>query len=330
MNTDNASKPDRAEILRAIRVIEEIIRPETASSIELLAAALEAMGSGETIRRALERLSERAPEREISSATDLIRALYDIGEGVSALKISRLIAELKEGKSADATYGLCAIIELRPDDAFDAFGVAVDCAQARCGEHPAPEELLKSMDFDREGFRFGDAWQFWGARSPEAIKAARAGFLGALLHAAGLGDEPEYPESIAPPRAEPDGPIPPGCPPELAEMIVQLSEAENEEELVEALREIADAELGGVFAVVDEELWESLPDDLKEFLAEAEIGVGARLGRLIEAVLGRPGIWFSKREALNDPEVWTLSERIEALSDALLEWIGADEDDVPL
>ena len=110
-------------------------------------------------------------------------------------------------------------------------------------------------------------------------------------------------------------------------MIVQLSEAENEEELVEALREIADAELGGAFAVVDEELWESLPDDLKEFLAEAEIGVGARLGRLIEAVLGRPGIWFSKRDI---PEVWTFSERIEALSDALLEWIGADEDDVPL
>jgi hypothetical protein len=121
-------------------------------------------------------------------------------------------------------------------------------------------------------------------------------------------------------------------------MIVQLSEAENEEELVEVLREIADAELGGAFAVVDEELWESLPDDLKEFLAEAEIGIGARLGRLIEAVLGRPGIWLSKREALkygsrNIPKAWTFGERIEALSDALLEWAGADEDiaaDVPL
>jgi len=326
MNT-NASKPDREELLRAIRVIEEIIRPETESSIDLLVAALEAMGSGETIRRALERLSERAPEREISSATDLIRALYDIGEGVSALKISRLIAELKEGKSADATYGLCAIIELRPDDAFDAFGVAVDCAQARCGEHPDPEALLKDMDFDREGFSFGSAWKFWGARSPEAIKAARAGFLGALLHAAGLGDEPEYPESIAPPRVEPDGPIPPGCPPELEAMIFELlGEAEDEEELIEALREIADAELGGKFAIVDEELWESLPEDLQELLAEAEIGVGARLGRLIEAVLGRPGIWLSKKEALNNPEAWTFSERIEALSEALLEWAGAGDD----
>jgi len=333
MNTDNASKPDRAEILRAIRMIEEIIRPETESSIELLVAALEAMGSGETIRRALERLSERAPEREISSADELIRALYEIGEAGIASKINRRIAELEEGKSADAIYGLCAIIDLIPDDSFSAFGFAVECAQARCGDHPDPEELFKSMDFDKEGFRFGEAWQFWGARSPEAIKAARAGFLGALLHAAGLGDEPEYPESIAPPRAEPDGPIPPGCPPGLAEMIVQLSEAENEEELVEVLREIADAELGGAFAVLDEELWGNLPEDLHDFLAEEEIGVGARLGRLIEAVLGRPGIWLSKKEALNNPEAWTFSERIEALSEALLEWAGAGEDiaeDVPL
>ena len=325
MNTDNASKPDREELLRAIRIIEEIIRPETESSIDLLVAALEAMGSGETIRRALERLSERAPEREISSADELIRALYEIGEAGIASKISRRIAELQEGESADAIAGLCAIIELIPDDAFSAFGFAVECAQARCGEHPAPEELFKSMDLDQEGFRFGDAWQFWGARSPEAIKAARAGFLGALLHAAGLGDEPEYPESIAPPRAEPDGPIPPGCPPELAESILQLGEAEDdEEELIEVLREIADAELGGKFAVVDEELWENLPEDLQEFLAEAEIGVGARLGRLIEAVLGRPGIWFSKREALKRDR--TFSERVKALSEALLEWVGADDD----
>jgi len=338
MNT-NASKPDRAEILRAIRVIEEIIRPETESSIDLLVAALEAMGSGETIRRALERLSERAPEREISSADELIRTLSEIGEAGIASKISRRIAELEEGKSADAIYGLCAIIDLIPDDAFSAFGFAVECAQARCGEHPDPEELFKSMDFDKEGFRFGEAWQFWGARSQEAIKAARAGFLGALLHAAGLGDEPDYPESIAPPRAEPDGPIPPGCPPELKAMIFELlGEAEDEEELIEALREIADAELGGAFAVLDEELWGNLPEDLHDFLAEAEIGVGARLGRLIEAVLGRPGIWLSKREALkygsrNIPKAWTFGERIEALSDALLEWAGADEDiaaDVPL
>jgi len=194
MNTDNASKPDRAEILRAIRVIEEIIRPETESSIELLVAALEAMGSGETIRRALERLSERAPEREISSAEELIHALYEIGEASIASKISRRIAELQEGESADAVAGLYALSELIPHDASLSFSFAVECAQARCGAHPYPEELFKGMDLDQEGFRFSDAWQFWGARSQEAIKAARAGFLGALLHAAGLGDEPEYPD----------------------------------------------------------------------------------------------------------------------------------------
>jgi hypothetical protein len=88
MNTDNASKPDRAEILRAIRVIEEIIRPETESSIDLLVAALEAMGSGETIRKALARLRERAPEREISSADELIRTLYEIGEAGIASKLT--------------------------------------------------------------------------------------------------------------------------------------------------------------------------------------------------------------------------------------------------
>jgi hypothetical protein len=319
MNTDNPSKPDREEVLRAIRMIEEIIRPKTTNNIELLVAALEAMGSGETIRKALERLSERAPEREIQSADELIHALYEIGEAGIASKISRRIAELQEGESADAVAGLRALVELLPDPC-SAFSFAIECAQARCGDHPNPEELSDDMDFDQEGFRFGAAWKFWGARSQEAIEAARAGFLAALLHAAGLGDEPEYPESIAPPRAEPDGPIPPGCPPELAEMIVQLDEAEDEEELVEALREIADAELGGAFAVVDEELWESLPEDLQEFLAEDEIGVGARLGRLIESVLGRPGIWLSEKEAPNGPEVCTLSERIEALSDALLEW----------
>ena len=303
MNTDNASKPDRAEILRAIRMIEAI-RPETESSIDLLVAALEAMGSGETIRRALERLSERAPEREISSADELIRTLYEIGEAGIASKISRRIAELQEGESADAVAGLYALSELIPHDASLSFGFAVECAQARCGAHPYPEELFKGMDLDQEGFRFSDAWQFWGARSREAIEAARAGFRDALLHAAGLGDEAEYPESIAPPRAEPDGPIPPGCPPELAEMIFQLDEAEDEEGLVKALREIADAEISGAFAVADEEFWGSLPEDLREFLAKAKIGVGARLGRLVEAVIGRS---------------WS-REHMGALSDALLEW----------
>ena len=185
----------KVEMLRTINAIESLIRPSS-DNIEMLVAALTAMGSGETIQCALERLSERAPKREISSAADLVRALYDIGEGVNALKISRLIAELKEGKTADATYGLYALVELLPHDAYMSFGFAVESAQARCGEHPDPQELLRDMDFDREGFRFGPAWQFWGERSAEAIKVARAAFIAALLHAAGLGDEPEYPESL--------------------------------------------------------------------------------------------------------------------------------------
>jgi len=307
MSSDNESNLNRAEILRGIRVIEEIIRPETEKSIELLIAALEAMGSGETIHEALERVRERAPEREIQDADELIRALYDIKdikEAGIARKISRRIDELREGESEDAIYGLYAISEIIPHDASLSFSFAVECAQARCGAHPYPEELFKGMDLDQEGFRFGDAWQFWGARSREAIEAARAGFRDALLHAAGLGDEAEYPESIAPPRAEPDGPIPPGCPPELAEMIFQLDEAEDEEGLVKALREIADAEISGAFAVADEEFWGSLPEDLREFLAKAKIGVGARLGRLVEAVIGRS---------------WS-REHMGALSDALLEW----------
>ena len=304
MSADNTSNLDRAEILRAIRIIEEIIRPETEKSIELLIVALEAMGSGGTIHKALERIRERAPEREIQDADELIRVLYDIKEPGIASKISRRIAELKEGESADAIAGLYAISEITPHDASLSFSFAVECAQARCGEHPCPSELFKEIYFDREGMHFGHAWQFWGARSREAIEAARAGFRDTLLHAAGLGDEADYPESIAPPRAEPDGPIPPGCPPELAEMIFHLDEAEDEEELVEALREIADAEFGGAFAVADEELWGNLPEDLREFLAKAKIGVGARLGRLIEAVLGRSWI----------------REHIGALSNALLEW----------
>jgi len=186
----------KVEMLRTISAIESMIRPSS-DEIEMLVAALEAMGSGETIRRALERLSERAPEREISSATDLIRALYDIGEGVIALKLERRLKELREGKSADAVAGLHALVDLLPHDAYMSLGFAVESAQIRCGEHPNPQGLLRDMDFDREGFRFGPAWEFWGERAPEAIKVARAAFIAALLHAAGLGDEPEYPEPLA-------------------------------------------------------------------------------------------------------------------------------------
>ena len=187
---------ERIEALRAINAIESTIRPSV-NSIEMFTAALTAMGSGETIRRALERLSKRAPEREIGSATELVRALYDIGEGVSALKISRLIAELKEGKTVDATYGLYTLVDLLPHDAYMSFGFAVESAQIRCGEHPDPQELLRDLDFDREGFRFGPAWEFWGEHAPEAIKTARESFVAHLLHAAGLADEPDYPEPLA-------------------------------------------------------------------------------------------------------------------------------------
>ena len=186
----------KVQMLRSINQIESTIHPPV-NSLSMFIAALTAMGSGETIRRALERISERASEREIGSATELVRALYDIGEGVSALKISRLIAELKEGKTVDATYGLYALVDLLPHDAYMAFGFAVESAQIRCGEHPNPQELLADIDFDREGFRFGSAWQFWGNRSPEAIRTAREAFIAALLHAAGLSDEPDYPEPLA-------------------------------------------------------------------------------------------------------------------------------------
>ena len=193
---NNSFDKGRLEALRAINAIEAMIRPSV-DSVEMLVAALEAMGSGETINKALARLRERAPEREIQDADELVRALYEIGEGAIALRISRRLAELREGESADAVAGLYALVELLPDDAYMSFGFAVECAQVRCGAHPRPEKLLKDMDFDREGFRFGPAWKFWRARSPEAIKAARTGFIAALLHAAGLGDEPEYPEPIA-------------------------------------------------------------------------------------------------------------------------------------
>ena len=186
----------KVEMLRTINAIESTIRP-SANSISMLIAALTAMGSGKTIRHALERLSERAPEREIQSADELIHALYEIGEAGIASKISRRIAELQEGKSAYAVNGLYALVELLPHDAYMAFGFAVESAQARCGEHPNPQELLRDMDFDREGFRFGPAWEFWGERSPEAIRVAREAFIAHLLHAAGLGDEPEYPEPLS-------------------------------------------------------------------------------------------------------------------------------------
>ena len=187
---------ERIEALRAINAIESTIRPSV-NSIAMLVAALTAMGSGETVQRALYRVERRALEDVIRDAEHLIDILYEIGEGVIAMKLQRRLAELREGQSSDAIAGLWELVDLLPHDAYMAFGFAVESAQIRCGEHPNPQELLRDIDFDREGFRFGPAWEFWGERAPEAIKVARAAFIAALLHAAGLGDEPEYPESLA-------------------------------------------------------------------------------------------------------------------------------------
>jgi len=187
---------ERIEALRAINAIESTIR-SSVNSIGMFIAALTAMGSGETVQRALYLVERRAPEDVIKDAEQLIDVLYEIGEGVIAMKLQRRLAELREGQSSDAIAGLWELVDLLPHDAYMSFGFAVECAQARCGEHPNPQELLRDIDFDREGFRFGPAWQFWGERSAEAIKSARAGFIAALLHAAGLADEPDYPESLA-------------------------------------------------------------------------------------------------------------------------------------
>jgi len=187
---------ERIEALRAINAIESTIRPPV-NSLSMFIAALTAMGSGETVQRALYRAERRAPNDVIKDAEELIDVLHEIGEGVIALKLERRLAELREGQSSDAIAGLWELVDLLPQDAYMAFGFAVESAQIRCGEHPNPQELLRDIDFDREGFRFGPAWEFWGERAPEAIKTARESFVAHLLHAAGLADEPDYPESLA-------------------------------------------------------------------------------------------------------------------------------------
>ena len=187
---------ERIEALRAINAIESTIR-SSVNSIGMFIAALTAMGSGETVQRALYRAERHAPNDVIKDAEELIDVLYEIGEGVIAMKLQRRLAELREGQSSDAIAGLWEIVDLLPHDAYMSFGFATECAQARCGEHPNPQELLLDMDFDREGFMFGPAWEFWGNRSSEAIRVARAAFIANLLYAAGLGDEPDYPEPLA-------------------------------------------------------------------------------------------------------------------------------------
>ena len=186
----------KVEMLRSFNQIESTIRPPV-NSLSMFIAALTAMGSGETVQRALYHVERRAPEDVIKDAEQLIDVLYEIGEGAIAMKIERRLAELREGQSSDAIAGLWELVDMLPHDAYMAFGFAVESAQIRCGEHPNPQELLADIDFDREGFRFGSAWQFWGNRSPEAIRTAREAFIAALLHAAGLSDEPDYPEPLA-------------------------------------------------------------------------------------------------------------------------------------
>jgi len=187
---------ERIEALRAINAIESTIR-SSVNSIGMFIAALTAMGSGETVQRALYRAERHAPNDVIKDAEELIDVLHEIGEGVIALKLERRLAELREGQSSDAIAGLWELVDLLPHDAYMSFGFAVESAQARCGEHPNPQELLRDIDFDREGFRFGPAWELWGERAPEAMKVARAAFIANLLYSAGLGDEPDYPEPLA-------------------------------------------------------------------------------------------------------------------------------------
>jgi hypothetical protein len=186
----------KVEMLRSFNQIESTIRPPV-NSLSMFIAALTAMGSGETVQRALYRVERRAPEDVIKDAEQLIDVLYEIGESMIAMKLERRLKELREGRSSDAIAGLWELVDLLPHDAYMSFGFAVESAQIRCGEHPNPQELLLDMDFDREGFRFGPAWQFWGDLSPKAIKVARAAFIANLLYAAGLGDEPDYPEPLA-------------------------------------------------------------------------------------------------------------------------------------
>jgi len=185
----------KVQMLRSINQIESTIRPPV-NSLSMFIVALTAMGSGETVQRALYRVERRAPEDVIKDAEQLIDVLYEIGEGVIAMKLQRRLAELREGQSSDAIAGLWELVDMLPHDAYMSFGFAVESAQIRCGEHPNPQELLRDIDFDREGFRFGPAWEFWGNRSSEAIRVAREAFIAHLLHAAGLGDEPEYPEPL--------------------------------------------------------------------------------------------------------------------------------------
>jgi len=192
---------DRAELLRVniINMFNAILDyDDSRSSVNLLVVALEAMGDGMMIRDALEELRWRAPEREISNATDLIRALYEIGEDATAQRLIRRLAELKEGESDDALAGLHAIAKLCPHHTWWALGFAIECAQARAGAHPRPEKLLLAVELNEQGLCFRSLeWEFWGfPLYREAIRATTTGFRDYLLYRVGLGDEPELPARI--------------------------------------------------------------------------------------------------------------------------------------
>jgi len=160
-------------------------------SVYLLLIALSAMGDHQTVYRTLSVLGFKAQHRNIYSVDALLRILEEVGEWLLARKISRRLSELKKGESADAVAGLWALAQANEYDVGCAFGCAVNFAEAHCGEHPNRVDLFNQIDFNQEGFRFGPAWNFWEDRSPQAIAAAREGFVASLLHIAGLGDEPE-------------------------------------------------------------------------------------------------------------------------------------------
>jgi len=94
----------------------------------MLIAALTAMGSGEIIQRALYRVERQGPLDLIKDAEELIDILYEVGEGVIAMKLQRRLAELREGESVDAIAGLWELVDLLPHDAYMAFGFAVESA----------------------------------------------------------------------------------------------------------------------------------------------------------------------------------------------------------
>ena len=281
------------------------------SMLEYLKTALAAYPAPkalEGLEQALARLSEAdaARVRDAEDVHDVLAVL----DPTTSMRVRRILADLRElpaGQgSEDALRAALAIADALPD-CSDAFWFAAVCAEARAGDHPRPDML--EMELDQEGLHFSSpSWYFWGERSEEAMRAARAGFWATILHKAGLDDDPQLPESIAPDRTEPDGPIAPGLPEALQDLVAELEDAEGEDEEIAILREIADDEASGAFAAVDESLWVSLSDELRALAEKHGVGVGARLSALIDVALGCA-------------QCWAQADRIrEELIEALLSW----------